>query len=78
MRVDGNLHDKEDYCHNITYDPVNEEEICGKLKLHKLECQRENYQWLSPTLEYYWQHGTGSKRSAFLEQTGFVYSYRLV
>lgn len=73
----GNCHGNGDHkCRNSVVDFDTMESICMVQKARDVEAQRDENQWLSSMLKYYWQNGIGLKGFAFLRKAGFVTPYR--
>jgi hypothetical protein len=62
-------------CANTTWDGTTDEVYCKVKHLDNLELHRDEYEWLTPSIEYYWQHGIDASGLAFLRAKGFVYHY---
>jgi hypothetical protein len=76
--IEGQHHDEGVECANTTMDGTMNELYCRVKHLHDLELQRDKYEWLTPLIEYYWQHGIDASGLAFLQAKGFVYHYEYV
>jgi hypothetical protein len=75
--ITGNIHDGNDpRCAHSTIDPTTMEFCCRVQNARDVETQRDENQWLSPMLKYYWRNGIRSEGFAFLKKAGFVISYR--
>ena len=62
-------HDAEDYCPNYYIRDEEFDMVCGRRKDFKdMTMKRENLNWLSPMLEYYWQYGIAEVGLSFLRK----------
>lgn len=74
VNIHGHIHDESIHCANTTYNKSGDYH-CIVRRLHELERQRLEYQWMDRMTEYYWQNGIGAKGLDFLEKAGFIYTY---
>lgn len=49
---------------------------CRARAYHTLSLRLDHYRWLSVMAEHFWQNNMGTQGTRFLEQAGFVTSYR--
>lgn len=73
--IEGQHHDERMECANTTWDGTINELYCKAKHLDELELHRDKYKWLTPLIEYYWQHGIDASGLAFLRARGFIYRY---
>jgi hypothetical protein len=78
MNIEGQHHDERSECANTTWDETTDELYCKVKHLHDIELRRDGYEWLTPLIECYWQHGIDASGLDFLKAKGFVYDYEYV
>lgn len=76
--VMGNHHDPNEYCHNSTLDEHGGYNYCKRAHLDSLIQMRDNYDWVTSMLEYYWHNGIDGAGIAFLKRSGFIDEYKYV
>lgn len=77
VNIKGHRHD-DGLCANATWDQESEEEHCKVKHLDYLDLKQDEYKWLTPMFEFYWQNGNDKKGMSFLQAAGFITSYEYV
>jgi hypothetical protein len=71
----GQSHGSDEFCPNAEWDELGYSTYCSAQYRRNLLIKRDNYQFVSSMLEYYWQKGIKKSELKFLEINGFITSY---
>ena len=75
MDIMGEHYCVEEFCPNATRDNVIGELYCTRRRYDSLFLRRQNCDWLTEMLEYYWHKGIDKNGIDFLKKSGFVDEY---